>query len=230
MTPYYEADGITIFHGDCREVLPGLGKVDLVLTDPPYNVGKDYGRHNDSMPDSEYESWCGDIVGRCLKCADNQFWVAPRYRLGLWLSLLPGAHLVVIRRGASGPIRQGWSDQFEIALSVGKPGQCLPDLWDDIRLKEEGYFFREETFGHPGYTPKLIMERAISLLSESSVIDPFCGTGTTLVAAKLLGRRAIGIELEERYCEIAARRLAQGVLPLRVNGEPKLKEADLPGI
>jgi hypothetical protein len=128
------------------------------------------------------------------------------------MNLLKGSHLVVIRRGASGPFRQGWSDQFEIALAVGKPNECVPDLWSDIRLKGEGYFFREETFGHPGYTPYPIMHRAVHLLSKESVIEPFCGTGTTLVAAKKQGRRAVGIELNEAYCEIAAKRLSQEVL------------------
>ena len=213
MTPYYDdGKGIVIYNCDCREILPSLSKVDLVLTDPPYNVGKDYGKHSDSMPDAEYAEWSRTIACMCQAIAGNQFWVAPRYKLNLWLSLFPTAHLIVIRRGASGPFRQGWSDQFEIALAVGKPNRCVPDLWDDIRLKGEGYFFREDSFGHPGYTPQPIMERAAALLSTDSLVDPFCGTGTTLRAAKDLGRKAIGIEIEEKYCEIAAKRLTQEVL------------------
>jgi site-specific DNA-methyltransferase (adenine-specific) len=94
----------------------------------------------------------------------------------------------------------------------------VSDLWDGIRLKGEGYFFREETYGHPGYTPKPIMHRCVTLLSPEggTVLDPFCGTGTTLRAAKDLGRKAIGIEIEERYCEIAAKRMAQTVMDLGV--------------
>jgi len=107
-----------------------------------------------------------------------------------------------------GPFRGGWSDQFEIALSIGKPSKCTPDLWENIRLKGEGYFFREETYGHPGYTPTPIMYKAVSLLSETSILDPFMGTGTTAVACEKLGRKWVGIEISEEYCEIAAKRIS----------------------
>lgn len=212
--PYYNHAGITIYHGDCRDILPHLEPVDLVLTDPPYNCGKDYGAYKDNLSDTDYRDFMFSVVTYSLAAAKNQFWVAPRYKLGLWLSLFPAAHLIVIRRGATGPFRGGWSDQFEIALSVGKPSRCVPDLWDTIRLKGEGYFFREETYNHPGYTPYPVMAKACDILSQESILDPFCGTGTSLLAAKQLGRRAIGIELEEKYCEITARRLQQEVLAL----------------
>lgn len=210
--PIYDIDGIQIYHGDCREILPDLPKVDLVLTDPPYNCGKDYGTYKDNLPAGEYKEFMKTVVSLCRKIAPNQFWVAPRYQLPMWSELIPDYHLVVVRRGAMGPLRGGWSDQFEIALSVGKPHKCVPDLWDSIRLKGEGYFFRENTFNHPGYTPYPIMAKAADVLSVTTICDPFCGTGTSLVAAKQLGRHAIGIEIEEKYVEIAIKRLGQGVL------------------
>lgn len=197
----------TLYLGDCLEILLTLPKVDAVITDPPYNVGKDYGTHNDAMPDADYATWSAKRVAACLALADNQFWVAPRYKLELWLSLLPSAHLVVIRRGAAGPFRQGWSDQFEIALAVGKPAKCMSDLWTDIRLKGEGYFFREDSYGHPGYTPYPIMERAINLLAANSLCDPFMGTGTSGEAAMRTGRKFIGIEIEPKYFDIACERI-----------------------
>lgn len=216
MKPYYEHNGIAIFLGDCREVLPQLpdASVDLVLTDPPYNVGKDYGTWNDCLPLEEYQIVMAAIVAECLRLAPHQAWVAPRYQLGFYLSLLPKAHLVVIRRGAAGPNRQGWLDQFEVALAIGHPERASSDLWMDIRLKGEGYFFTEQTYGHPGYTPLPIMQRFTHYLSGpgQTILDPFLGSGTALVAAKALGRKAIGIEIEERYCEIAAKRLQQEVL------------------
>ena len=216
LAPYYDRDGITIYHGDCREILPHLPKVDLVLTDPPYNAAKDYGTWNDNLPEAEYQSIMAAVVKDCLEASPAQFWVAPRYQLPFWFSLFPKAHLVVIPRGAFGPFRGGWSDQFEIALATGKTVGAPPDLWKGIRLKAEGYFFTEESYGHPGYTPYQIMARAIKFLCPEcgAVLDPFMGSGTTLVAAKQLGRRAIGIEIEEKYCEIAVERLAQGVLEL----------------
>jgi site-specific DNA-methyltransferase (adenine-specific) len=214
MKPYYEHEGITIYHGDCREILPHLEPVDLVLTDPPYNAGKDYGTYKDNLSKDDYQDFMSQIIYLSRARAKNQFWVAPRYQMPFFLTQFPDAHLIVIRRGARGPYRGGWSDQFEIALSVGKPVYAEKDLWEDIRLKGEGYFFREETYDHPGYTPFPIMSRAAQLLSDESICDPFSGTGTSLVAAKKLGRKAIGIEIEEKYCEVAVKRLAQEVLPL----------------
>lgn len=212
LKPFYEHGGITIYHGDCRQVLPQLERADLVCTDPPYNVGKDYGKHNDAMSEDDYGAWCKEVVAACLLVADNQFWVAPRYKLQMWEALLPKSHLVVIPRGAGGPLRAGWCDQFAIALAIGKPSPVIPDLWNGIRLKGEGYFFREETYDHPGYTPAPIMMKAITHLSTTSVIEPFCGTGTTLRCCKLLGRKCVGIELDEKWCEIAANSLSQEIL------------------
>ncbi len=213
MKPYYDYDGITIYHGDCREILPEL-RADLVCTDPPYNCGKDYGVWNDSLPKEEYQRIMTEIASMCLACSPNQAWVAPRYQLTFWLSVLQGSHLIVIERGAQGPIRAGWGDQFEIALAIGRPSDLISDLWKGIRLKGEGYFFRENTFDHPGYTPEPIMRRFVKHLSKSTVIDPFCGTGTTLSVCKSMGRLGIGIEINERYCEIAARRIEAARLTL----------------
>lgn len=211
MTATWQTDDgrIQLYCGDCLKILPEIGKVDAVITDPPYNVGKDYGMLNDSMSESEYTNWSRDRVNACLKLCKNQFWVAPRYKLELWLSLLPSSHLITIRRGAAGPNRQGWSDQFEIALALGKPNHAPPDLWDGIRLKGEGYFFREETYGHPGYTPFLIMQRAVSFLSkpDEAICDPFCGTSTTGIACIRTGRKFIGIEISPEYFEIAKKRI-----------------------
>lgn len=168
------------------------------------------------MSATEYAEWCKSVAEPCLKLTSRQFWVAPRYKMQLWMSLLPAAHLVVIPRGASGPLRAGWIDQFETALCCGMPLVAMNDLWTGIRLKAEGYFFREETFGHPGYTPSEIMARAIRILTNpgDTILEPFCGTGTTLRMAKDMGRKAIGIEIEEKYCEIGARRMEQEVLAL----------------
>lgn len=221
MKPYYEHAGITIYHGDCRDVLPQL-KADAVITDPPYNCGKDYGVFKDNLSDSEYRAFMEEIIKMSFAAAPNQAWVAPRYKLEFFLPMFPGYHLVIVRRGASGPLRHGWADQYETLITVGKPQHAPSDLWDGIRLKGEGYFFREDTYGHPGYTPYPIMARAAKLLAEKILIDPFCGTGTALRAAKDLGKRGIGIEINEAYCEIAAKRMSQEVL----FGAPELAEAE----
>ncbi len=221
MKPYYDEDGITIYHADCRDVLSDLPQAAAVVTDPPYNVGKDYGGHDDAMATADYEHWVSAVTKKCIGAATRQFWLIPPLKLNLWLTHLPNAHVIVITRGAVGPVRgqrgpghPGWQDQYQLALSIGRPVVNSPNLWDGIRLKGEGYFFREYTYNHPGYTPYPIMRKAVELLSECGdvIVEPFSGTGTTLRAAKDTGRKAIGIEINERYCEIAAKRLAQRCL------------------
>jgi site-specific DNA-methyltransferase (adenine-specific) len=216
MKPYYEDSSVTIYNADCRDVLPTLDKVDAVVTDPPYNAGKDYEVASDNLTEVEYHALMTDIASMCKGLSERQSWVAPRYQMLFWLGLFPKSHLIVVRRGASGVLRGGWADQFETVLVTGKPNRAVSDLWEGIRLKAEGYFFREETFGHPGYTPYPILSKSIALLSEPSetVLDPFSGTGTTLRAAKDLNRKAIGIEINESYCEITAKRMAQLAMKL----------------
>jgi len=217
MQPYYDdGNGIVIYHGDCRDILPMLGgQADALMTDPPFNVGKDYGMSKDDLPDEEYAALLRLMVEHG---PTTQAWIAPKIRLGLMLGILPDALPVVVRRGAQGPLRWGWSDQFDMLIVRGRPRRPISNLWDGIRLRDEGYFFTERWYGHPGYTSYPIMARAIDYLTEpgSCVIDPFAGTGTTLRAAKDLGRRAIGIEISPHWCDIAVRRLAQQVLPLDI--------------
>jgi len=73
MTEVVTIGNAVMYHGDCLDILPTIGKADAVVTDPPYNVGKDYGTHNDSMPDDEYAAWCNEIVTACRAVALNQF-------------------------------------------------------------------------------------------------------------------------------------------------------------
>jgi DNA modification methylase len=211
MEPYYDEGGITIYHGDCREVLPALDlRPDLVVTDPPYNVGKDYGTSHDDLPADEYAAILSFVAAQ----HERQVWVTPTAHLALFLRTLGAdARLVIVRRGAQGPIRYGWSDQFLPLLVRGAPYRRVANLWDGVRLPDEGYYCRENTFGHPGFTSTALTTRAIECMSlpGQTILDPFMGTGTTARAALDTGRRAIGIEIEERYCEIAVKRLAQGV-------------------
>ena len=176
-TPYFETENGILYNSDCLKILPQMpdGIIDLCLTDPPYNAKKDYGKFKDDLPEPEYEKWMTSCFALSSKIAENQAWIAPRYKMNFFTSLMPKAHMIVVRRGARGPFRQGWSDQFETILTIGKPNKCDVDLWDDIRLKGEGYFFRENTFGHPGYTPFPIIFRLVHLLSKTSVCDIFMG-------------------------------------------------------
>lgn len=210
-----------LYHGDCREILSGLPKVDVVITDPPYNVKKDYGTASDDLPPDEYLHKMASVIE--MSSTARQCWVAPRYKMREWLTLLPNAHIVVVRRGAGGPFRQGFSDQFVTVLITGNPYRCVPDLWDGIRLKGEGYFFREETYGHPGYTPYPIFEKCVDIMTHPGdvVLEPFMGTGTCGVACVNLQRKFIGIEIDEKYFDIACRRIeaAYKQVPLFAGGE-----------
>ncbi len=221
MKPYYEQDGITLYHGDCREISVNA---DAVITDPPYNVGKDYGVFKDNMSAEDYR----DLLVHIANQSPNQAWVSSTMHLRLFMETLGDeARLIVVRRGAQGPKRWGLSSQFEPILVRGRKCETMPDLWDGVRLTGEGYFFREDTHGHPGYTPTPIMQRLVRLMSNQgeTIYEPFSGTGTTLVAARSLGRSAVGVEINEEYCEVAAKRLAQGAFDFAApESEPESEE------
>lgn len=218
MTPYYEQDGITIYHGDCLEVIPQLVQVDLVLTDPPYNAGKQYGEGtDDSRPTWEYIRWLAEAIDYCELASRGMVLVFLSVNGMLDLSARKRPrHVCVWDKPMSFSPRQGGScflPHWEPCLVYGKPwgdggrvpGYSLPDVWHHSPAKRNG---------HPCPKPESLMRQILLALPVGSVLDPFCGSGTTLVEAKRLGWKATGIEIEERYCEIAAKRLAQRVLPL----------------
>ncbi len=195
MTPYYEQDGIVIYNGDCRDVLPLLGVSDLVLTDPPYGIfacGGKWGRKNDLQWDKQA---FGDIATICAAGRNQIIWGGNYYAL---------------------PPSRGWlvwwkRDSVPSAADV----ELAWTSYDmNARLIDHTIAATNaERVGHPTQKPLRVMAWSLGCAPDvSSVVDPFMGSGTTLVAAKRGGRTAIGIELEERYCEIAAKRLAQGEL------------------
>lgn len=219
MKPYYEEDGITIYHGDCREVLPSLSPIDLVLTDPPYGVNQNgdntrFGggsqatisrRGNVAMHPRR-----GPIVGDSGPF-DPSFLTSYGKHQVIWgwnnyPDKLPrGACLVWLKRhdDAFGSFL---SDAETAWMSKGHGVYCRRDLSNNGITNERV---------HPTQKPVGLMKWCLSLFPNArTVADPFMGSGTTLVAAKDSGLSAIGIEIEERYCEIAAERLAQGVLEL----------------
>ena len=195
LTPYYERDGCVIYHGDCRDVLPQLDPVDLVLTDPPYGMGK--------------ASW--DVL------IDPDSWL-PVARASATVALFTGV------RGLFDYPRPDWTMAWVRVASTQRNGKFRGfNNWEPVlvyggkRIPNDvvtlANLQEPQAANHPTSKPTALMVALIRRLSESgSVLDPFMGSGTTLVAARDMGRKAIGIEIEERYCEIAAKRLAQGVL------------------
>ena len=208
MKPYYEHAGITIYHGDCREILPTLEPVDLVLTDPPYGIAKIW------SAGSERHGWGKANKESALR---NQWDGAPPTQETLALVVAGGQRSIVWGGNYFHlPPSRRW-------LVWNKPerGFSLAEAelaWTNIDGVVRVFDHRRSDLGreHPTQKPLELMVWCINLASDigETILDPFMGSGTTLRAAKDLGRKAIGIELEERYCEIAARRMQQEVLAL----------------
>lgn len=215
MKPYYEHSGITLFHGNCREIIPSLPKFDVCISDPPY--GMDYDTNGNRFT----------LGGRSLpkvhddnKPFDVSLWCEFPYAV-LWgfnhfpTMLEAGGALVWIKR--SDAAFGCFLSDAEIAWVKGTKGvYCFRDTKHVI----SGY--RE----HPTEKPEGLMRWSIERSgapADAIILDPYMGSGTTLVAAKNLGRKATGIEIEERYCEIAAKRLQQEVFDFscRSTGEGK---------
>lgn len=253
MKPYFDdGNGIVLYHGDCLEILSQVHG-DVVVTSPPYNTlpltHKPSGLHGerktgtnkwiaravkgyaDNQPEEQYQEWLREIVGLCLRSVEGLVWVnhKVRYRDGEALHpvrFLPFpiySEVIWNRRGSMALNCKRYAPSHEVFLGFGKPS-----YWDDClntKLSVWDIPFDMEPNDHPcSYPIALVMPLIQSSCPiDGIVLDPFAGSGTTLRAAKDLGRRAIGIEIEERYCEIAARRLEQQVLPF---GEPSENHVD----
>jgi DNA modification methylase len=211
LKPYYDdGNGIVIYNADCREILPHLAPVDLVLTDPPYGMRWDgritAGGHTPGLISKHYGV---GILGDDKPFDPSPFLSFPRVILfgsNHYAQRLPiGTTLVWIKRFDDG-FGSFLSDAELAWMSGGHGVYCFRDT----SLKGE-----TNNQLHPTQKPLGLMKWCIEKSkTDGTILDPFMGSGTTLRAAKDLGRKAIGIEIEEKYCEIAAKRLAQEVLPL----------------
>ena len=204
-TPYYEHAGITIYHGDCRDILLHV-KADLVLTDPPYGVGLVAFNDDFSLVCPALETCHASIMACFMSPA----------RLGQLLFGLSSWHFERVLwmekvADLSFPWR-GWLMDSEAIAIFSRPDATWPA---PLVYSRDCYHVAPwGKSGHPNAKPLSVVRDIILKIGGDLILDPFMGSGTTLVAAKQLGRKAIGIEIEERYCEIAAKRLAQEVLPL----------------
>jgi len=207
MRPYYEDSkaGIVIYHGDCREIMPTLPGVDLVLTDPPYGVNK--AEWDESFPTE---------------------WFAEAARLAPVMGMMPGVWNLCGLPKEIGRLRYRWvlvahliNGMTNGAIGFGNWIPCVVYAAEGISVYVQDSDIKRFVVGteakmdHPSPKPYNVMKWLVSRLAGKTILDPFMGSGTTLRAAKDLGRKAIGIEIEERYCEIAAKRLSQEVFTLR---------------
>ena len=233
LTPYYSESGITIYHGDCREILPHLEPVDLVLTDPPYRsldidvvrgtttrlVGGTNRRGGDRVGSGDWFSTLPDteLIQLMLTTLDiiqedGALYIFSDVKTGLRLfPHMPLRNVLVWDKLAIG-MGYSWRRMHEWVAFIPRPEHHLRDkgLGDILRGTVP------EAKLHPTEKPIDVLMPIIFNSSDrgETVLDPFMGSGTTLRAAKDLGRKAIGIEIEEKYCEIAVKRLAQEVLAL----------------
>lgn len=224
--PYYQDDAVTIYHGDCREILPGLPKADLVLTDPPYGIGFDvhakrtrktglsFAKHSDNVNrDPEWLSIHGDDKpfdpSPLLSYPNIILWGANNYaqRLPSSRGWLVWDKLGNKKPCAFGDCELAWTNR-NMSIRIHR------QLWRGlVREGEENVVHGPKL--HPCQKPIELMRWCLGLFPECVVIvDPYMGSGTTLRAAKDLRRQAFGIDIEEKYCEIAAKRMAQEVLSL----------------
>lgn len=204
--PYYQQDGITIYHSDCREILPELDHVDLVLTDPPYGIasiwngGSGHGWLRASAQQGARNAW------------DEQAPDAETLRL----CISAGKHAVIWGGNYFDlPPSRGWlvwnKPERNFTLAEAELAWTNKDMV--IRVKDLPR--SEPDREHPTQKPLKLMTWCLGFFPDAqTVLDPFMGSGTTLRAAKNLGRRAIGIEQDERWCDYAAKRLQQSVLAL----------------
>ena len=214
MKPYYDDGQITIYHGDCREILPTLEPVDLVLTDPPYGINYRSG-HIGKLP----RQIVGDVTSELRDWLLNHRLPKPLACFATWRCQPPspprGCLVWHKSVGGMGDLAFPWSPTFELIWIYG-------DGWKGHRGDAVLTSKTIVTWNtgparrlHPHEKPVDLMEQLLlKAPNAGTILDPFMGSGTTLRAAKDLGRRAIGIEIEERYCEVAVKRLAQEVLPL----------------
>ena len=222
MTPYYSGGGQTIFHGDSREVLPHLGKADLLLTDPPYGIEGAAGVGNRKRGKAEYgetlwednTAYISDVVVPVVTASlafTGRGIVTPGHRHAF---LYPEPDDIGCWWTPAGVGVSPWGlTAFHLVYYYGRDPRAGIGSWPTGKQVTES----PEKNGHPCPKPLGAWQWLLakgSTEAEDVILDPFMGSGTTLRAAKNMGRQAIGVEIEERYCEIAAKRLAQEVLPM----------------
>lgn len=225
MTPYYQDDAVTLFHGDCREVLddPDLEYLNamatVMVTDPPYGIGWKRSA-NPARSSAAHGGILNDHDTAARDWALGVWPDRPAIAFGSFYAPHPAnvAQVLVWKKpndaGVVGSVT-GFRRDAEPVFLVGpwpqRPCERSSVLTSTIPNIGSPSSPAGQT-GHPHAKPVDLMRYLIEMCPPGLIIDPFAGAGSTLVAAKQAGRRAIGIELDERYCKTAANRCGQGLL------------------
>lgn len=238
--PYYEDDACTIFHGDCREILPLLPKVDLVLTDPPWialekkithpGMGKGVGRNINPSTSIGYGTigkFDASLLVLAFEKSEHDMLVLCGFKeLGQVIDVLDPIRGCFVWHRANGSLTFSYPVPLDTSFIVW--GAKKSKISGFQHWKSGVFSFSVPTAGcisngerilvekngkaaHPCQGPIALYHSLLKPEGLITILDPFMGSGTTLRAAKDLGRKAIGIEISEAYCEIAAKRLAQEV-------------------
>ena len=210
---------MTIYHGDCREIVPTLGRFDLLLTDPPYKIhaGRGGGAFGSERVLVESGGFTDMGVDYGFLDGQNNWFVFCSIRQLVELltraEAMPRMNLITWHKPNPLPTcNQKYLPDVEYIVHGFGKGRLFGDFKDKFSCIIHPLGDRETK--HPNEKPMRVIQKLITLGSQpgETILDPFAGSGTTGRAAKDLGRKAVLIEREERYCEIAARRMGQGVL------------------
>jgi len=222
VTPYYQDDHVTLYHGDCLELADYWLDADVLVTDPPYGV-RMKSRPGDGGKAKQQvhilDVIAGDIDTNARDAALTAWGGArPAIVFGAWKVQRPaGVRSLLIwnKEGAySGPLNAAFFTNHEEIYVIGEGWRkSSPPLRSVITTTEHRSVAAAKA-GHPTPKPIGLMETLLDRCPPGVIADPFAGSGSTLAAAKNSGRKAVGVELEERYCEIIAKRLSQEVLDL----------------
>lgn len=220
MRPYYEADGITLYHGDCRECRKWYGG-HVLVTDPPY--GKAWRRSANTLRATEaHDGIANDEDTSMRDWALAQWADEPAVVFGSLYAPAPKnvRHILIWEKPPDAGVigsTTGFRRDVEAIYLLGKFPRRVADRGSVLRSAATNSGSPSSPAGrtgHPHAKPVDLICTLLSYCPPGVVVDPFAGSGSILVAAKIMGRRAIGVELEEKYCEVAAERLSQMVLDL----------------
>ena len=214
---YYRDDSVVIYCCDNREILPLFHdkSFDLVLTDPPYGVGLDYDIFDDTR--KNVKQLVQDIIPACISKSQRVAVTSGVTNILLY----PEPKWIICWFNRAGANRNPWGFScWQPILVYGND----PYLGNGMGARQDFIEHNEtsEKNGHPCPKPLRFWEKLLartSVLPSDIVLDPFLGSGTTAVAAKILGRKCVGIEISEAYCKIAAKRCSQSVMQLEIPKE-----------